>query len=406
MSGLVSAGGAALRVHRRRRRRRARVPERRVPRPRHPDGRRVPEGLPVAVRSPAGAEPRLVAHRHAGPPRTDRSGTARLPRLHAKPRRRRAPRPVLPRHPARRTASSISRSAARQAGTPRRAARPDEPARARLLSGERHRPADAIALEIAVCAQHNNGGLAGNVWWESNVGGPVPRRRGERVARRPEARRRVVERRSGRRAERGDAHREPAAQASPGGRSLRERGRTAGRRASLGAGAARCSTTPAGQRRERRRRAPRHPVADVARRRAHPAARDGPRRRLRTRLAHVPQPRRAAHGPPAPATCRTSFRNRDLCLAHAVYLTAITEYLERGGQQPWVVPRHGRGRRVGPESARARSSTATSSRCRSARDLDAAHRVGGDPADPRRRGVVRNGMEGAQGRNGVRLTQE
>jgi hypothetical protein len=26
------------------------------------------------------------------------------------------------------------------------------------------------------------------------------------------------------------------------------------------------------------------------------------------------------------------FRNRDLCLAHAVYLTAITEYLERGGQ--------------------------------------------------------------------------
>lgn len=24
-------------------------------------------------------------------------------------------------------------------------------------------------LEIAVCAQHNNGGLAGNIWWESNV---------------------------------------------------------------------------------------------------------------------------------------------------------------------------------------------------------------------------------------------
>ena len=22
-------------------------------------------------------------------------------------------------------------------------------------------------LEIAVCAQHNNGGLAGNIWWES-----------------------------------------------------------------------------------------------------------------------------------------------------------------------------------------------------------------------------------------------
>jgi succinate dehydrogenase/fumarate reductase flavoprotein subunit len=24
-------------------------------------------------------------------------------------------------------------------------------------------------LEIAVCAQHNNGGLLGNIWWESNV---------------------------------------------------------------------------------------------------------------------------------------------------------------------------------------------------------------------------------------------
>jgi len=24
-------------------------------------------------------------------------------------------------------------------------------------------------LEIAVCAQHNNGGLAGNIWWESNI---------------------------------------------------------------------------------------------------------------------------------------------------------------------------------------------------------------------------------------------
>ena len=25
------------------------------------------------------------------------------------------------------------------------------------------------ALEIAVCAQHNNGGLKGNIWWESNI---------------------------------------------------------------------------------------------------------------------------------------------------------------------------------------------------------------------------------------------
>ena len=33
-----------------------------------------------------------------------------------------------------------------------------------------------------------------------------------------------------------------------------------------------------------------------------------------------------------PAELPAAFRNRDLCLAHAVYLTAIAEYLERGGQ--------------------------------------------------------------------------
>ena len=29
-------------------------------------------------------------------------------------------------------------------------------------------------LEIAVCAQHNNGGLSGDMWWESNIGGFFP----------------------------------------------------------------------------------------------------------------------------------------------------------------------------------------------------------------------------------------
>jgi hypothetical protein len=29
-------------------------------------------------------------------------------------------------------------------------------------------------LEIAVCAQHNNGGFRGSVWWESNVRGLFP----------------------------------------------------------------------------------------------------------------------------------------------------------------------------------------------------------------------------------------
>jgi hypothetical protein len=34
----------------------------------------------------------------------------------------------------------------------------------------------------------------------------------------------------------------------------------------------------------------------------------------------------------APGDLPAVFRNRDLCLAHAVYLAAIAEYLERGGQ--------------------------------------------------------------------------
>jgi succinate dehydrogenase/fumarate reductase flavoprotein subunit len=42
-------------------------------------------------------------------------------------------------------------------------------------------------LEIAVCAQHNNGGLAGNLWWESNLRGlfPVGEVNGSHGVRRP-----------------------------------------------------------------------------------------------------------------------------------------------------------------------------------------------------------------------------
>ena len=42
-------------------------------------------------------------------------------------------------------------------------------------------------LEIAVCAQHNNGGLRGNIWWESNVAGlfPVGEVNGSHGVRRP-----------------------------------------------------------------------------------------------------------------------------------------------------------------------------------------------------------------------------
>ena len=45
----------------------------------------------------------------------------------------------------------------------------------------------ARPLEIAVCAQHNNGGLRGNLWWESNVAGlfPVGEVNGTHGVRRP-----------------------------------------------------------------------------------------------------------------------------------------------------------------------------------------------------------------------------
>ena len=30
------------------------------------------------------------------------------------------------------------------------------------------------SLEIGICAQHNNGGLKGNIWWESDLKHPFP----------------------------------------------------------------------------------------------------------------------------------------------------------------------------------------------------------------------------------------
>ncbi len=50
------------------------------------------------------------------------------------------------------------------------------------------------ALEVAVCAQHNNGGLAGNIWWGiDQPAPPFPNWRGERLTRRGSAWRRFAE---------------------------------------------------------------------------------------------------------------------------------------------------------------------------------------------------------------------
>jgi succinate dehydrogenase/fumarate reductase flavoprotein subunit len=183
-------------------------------------------------------------------------------------------------------------------------------------------------LEIAVCAQHNNGGLTGNLWWESSLAGlfPVGEVNGSHGVRRPGGASLNAGQVGALRAAMYIANRRrtpaPAAEAFS---------RMAGAQAASVLGlAAALQTAPAGRRRD---------VHDV---------RHEIQRRMSSAGAHV---RRLAHARQAAADawrmCRefdaqsradgpgdlpAVFRNRDLCLAHAVYLTAITEYLERGGR--------------------------------------------------------------------------
>ena len=183
-------------------------------------------------------------------------------------------------------------------------------------------------LEIAVCAQHNNGGLTGNRWWESNVRGlfPVGEVNGSHGVCRP------------------------------GGAALNA-GQVGGLRAAMYIARRRRGATPdpasfldvcEAQVRE---------VAGIAQR-----AMEGPAGERRTidEARRDLQARMSQHGAiirtPAsirqaireawtlydqirtkPPACGLSelpglFRNLDLALAHAVYLEAIGEYLERGGQ--------------------------------------------------------------------------
>ena len=62
-------------------------------------------------------------------------------------------------------------------------------------------------LEVDVCAQHNNGGLVVDAWWQSNIAGLLPGRRGRRRARGLPPRRRRAEQRAGRRDPGGAVHR-------------------------------------------------------------------------------------------------------------------------------------------------------------------------------------------------------
>jgi succinate dehydrogenase/fumarate reductase flavoprotein subunit len=190
-------------------------------------------------------------------------------------------------------------------------------------------------LEIAVCAQHNNGGLRGNLWWESNVAGlfPVGEVNGSHGVRRP------------------------------GGASL-----NAGQVGSLRAAmfiASRRATGPidapsfvdrvAGQVTETLA------VAEdaLADRGGARVSADEARRVIQERMSraagHIRVPAAvtravgeahsqlrdldATASAGSAADLPAVFRNRDLCAAHVVYLEALAEYLSRGGQSrgSWIV---------------------------------------------------------------------
>jgi succinate dehydrogenase/fumarate reductase flavoprotein subunit len=183
-------------------------------------------------------------------------------------------------------------------------------------------------LEIAVCAQHNNGGLVGSLWWESTVAGlfPVGEVNGTHGVRRPGGASLNAGQVGGLRAAMCIANRrrqeapDPAAVAAAAGPQISAvlELAVAAQRGAAGAG-----RSPAAVRHEIQLRTSSAGAhlrrLDAARRAAEDAW------RMCRELDSVAR----AEGP---ADLPALFRNRDLALAHAVYLSAITEYLERGGQ--------------------------------------------------------------------------
>ena len=183
-------------------------------------------------------------------------------------------------------------------------------------------------LEIAVCAQHNNGGLRGNIWWESNVAGlfPVGEVNGSHGVGRP------------------------------GGASLNA-GQVGSLRAAMYIAARRQSSPPADEIFISACREAVGRTLSVARKALgnHGSGRSDPgsirleiQRRMSRAGAHIRDASVALAAKAEawalladiesvscaadPTALPSVFRNLDLAVAHAVYLDAIAEYLERGGQ--------------------------------------------------------------------------
>jgi succinate dehydrogenase/fumarate reductase flavoprotein subunit len=183
-------------------------------------------------------------------------------------------------------------------------------------------------LEIAVCAQHNNGGLTGNLWWESNIRGlfPIGEVNGSHGVYRPG----------------GAALNAGQVGALRAALYIAHRGRSDPR------GAAALSTSCGDQIRRTMDLARR---AIAGRREGRPSVAEV-RRDIQGRMsrcgAHIRTPalvRRAVGEAWAlyhelcerswagdPPDVPGVFRNLELCLAHALYLEAIDEYIAQGGQ--------------------------------------------------------------------------
>jgi len=190
-------------------------------------------------------------------------------------------------------------------------------------------------LEIAVCAQHNNGGLRGGLWWESNLTGlfPVGEVNGSHGARRPGGASLNAGQVGGLRSAMFIANRRTeapqpagqfAAQVAPQVDAVLQFAEDAL------ANASRSRVTPEAARASIQAR-----MSQAA---GHIRVRDAVTRAVDDAWAEWRDFDAAAWAPDAthlPAV----FRTRDLCLAHVVYLEALAEYLARGGRSrgSWIV---------------------------------------------------------------------
>jgi succinate dehydrogenase/fumarate reductase flavoprotein subunit len=183
-------------------------------------------------------------------------------------------------------------------------------------------------LEIAVCAQHNNGGLKGNIWWESNIKHlfPVGEVNGTHGVYRP------------------------------GGSALNS-GQVGSMRAALYISKRYTETPPATERfleaaqdqvKDKFERAKKMVKPQIEENHFLHKAREEIQERMSSSGAHIRHPEKIKEAikeawslysrlkkeskVASSEELLDAFKNLDLCLTHALYLEAIGEYLEKGGK--------------------------------------------------------------------------